>query len=382
MCAARAAFRGAGQQPGADAPHMKGAAMLSNGVAAHAGAGGDLQQQQQQQRPPAPPEPGATWCRRAARAVRQRLQDAQQLFREYQYVVALDDTIRHAQGDAVRADCAQRNRYANVLPYDYNRVHLPRSCGSSYINASRIQLQPPHTDAPALYIATQGPLPHTAEHFWRMALDARAPAVVMLTNCVEKGTVKCAQYFPSAPGEAAAFGALRLQVLSRERFSADCERRTLRLTDGGGGGGELTLQHFHYHTWPDHGVPDNSETLRRVCRELQRLRSAGAAPGGGAAGPPVLHCSAGIGRTGTFIAVDVILRRVDSWFRPGGPSKNEVEAALDVPLLVHSLRQQRGGMVQTLEQYCFVYRAALDELEERQAGGGGGGGGGGAAMQT
>lgn len=249
-------------------------------------------------------------------------------------------------------------------------MHLPRSAGCTYINASRIQLQPPHTDAPAAYIATQGPLPHTAEHFWRMALDARAPAVVMLTNCVEKGAIKCAQYFPDAPGEAAAYGGLRVAVLTRERFSSDCERRTLRVTDGVSGAA-AELQHFHYHTWPDHGVPDDSATLRRMCRELQRLRGAGGAAGGAAAvvadaGVPVLHCSAGIGRTGTFIAVDVILRRVDSWFRPGGPSKDEVEAALDVPLLVHSLRQQRGGMVQTLEQYCFVYKAALDELDERQ----------------
>jgi tyrosine-protein phosphatase non-receptor type 9 len=89
--------------------------------------------------------------------------------------------------------------------------------------------------------------------------------------------------------------------------------------------------------------------------------------GGGGGGTPVLHCSAGIGRTGTFIAVDVLLRRVDAWFREGGPTKEEVEAALDVPQLVHSMRQQRGGMVQTLEQYVFLYQAALDELEERQS---------------
>jgi protein tyrosine phosphatase len=274
------------------------------------------------------------------------------------------------------------------------RVHLPPSCGSSYINASHIQLQLPHAGPPAAYIATQGPLPGTAEHFWRMALDARAPAVVMLTNCVEKGTLKCAQYFPSSPGERAAFGPLRVTVVSRARFTPDCERRMLRVSDTAAGGAEHELQHFHYHTWPDHGVPEDSATLRAVCRELHQLRAAAgggaavvAAAGGGAAGSgsgagaPVLHCSAGIGRTGTFIAVDVILRRVGAWFREGGPTKDEVEAALDLPLLVHSLRQQRGGMVQTLEQYCFLYRAALDELEERQvnaAAGGGGSGGGGA----
>jgi protein tyrosine phosphatase len=267
------------------------------------------------------------------------------------------------------------------------RVHLPPSCGSDYINASRIALQPPHTGAVNSYIATQGPLPGTAEHFWRMVLEARAPAVVMLTNCVEKGAVKCAQYFPSALGEAASFGGLRLEVLSRERFSPDCDRRVLRLSlaapGAQGAPPPAELQHFHYHTWPDHGVPEDSATLRRMCRELQRLRGGSGGGGGGTlvvnggggggAGVPVLHCSAGIGRTGTFIAVDVILRRIDAWFREGGPTKDEVEAALDLPLLVHSLRQQRGGMVQTLEQYCFLYRAALDELEERQAAAGGGG---------
>ncbi len=284
----------------------------------------------------------------------------------------------------------KRNTQHPTRPSLHRSVHLPPSSGggSSYINASYVQLQPPAPAAPpASYIATQGPLPTTAEHFWRMALDASAPAVVMLTNCVEKGTVKCAQYFPSGQGESASYGSLRLQVLSRERFSGCCDRRTLRLTDAAGGGA-LTLQHFHYHAWPDHGVPEDSGTLRQMCRELQRVRAAAAAAaaaagngssnggggssaGGGAAmlHAPVLHCSAGIGRTGTFIAVDVLLRRVDAWFREGGPTKDEVEAALDVPLLVHSLRQQRGGMVQTLDQYCFLYKAALDELEERQAAG-------------
>lgn len=267
------------------------------------------------------------------------------------------------------------------------RVILPNSSGCNYINASKVQLQPPHTGGPTSYIATQGPLPQTAEHFWRMVLESRTPAVVMLTNCIEKGTIKCAQYFPTARGEAAAFGALQLQVLLHERFSADCDRRTMRITDASTGS-VLELQHFHYHTWPDHGVPEDSATLRRMCRELQRLRSgcgSGCASSGSSGadcgvgdrvsgtalavmetGTPVLHCSAGIGRTGTFIAVDVILRRIDAWFRAGGPTKEEVEEALDMPRLVHSLRQQRFGMVQTLEQYCFVYKATLDELEERQ----------------
>lgn len=107
MCAAAARTR-------APFPGPPPAAMVPNGHAAG-------EPQQQQPRPAAGAEPGATWCRRAARAVRQRLGDASQLFREYQYVVALDDTIRHAQGDALRSDSAPRNRYANVLPYDYNR---------------------------------------------------------------------------------------------------------------------------------------------------------------------------------------------------------------------------------------------------------------------
>jgi hypothetical protein len=114
---------GAAPATGAAAPstHPGAAAVTANGRTAAAPA-------------PAPrsgaaaaAELGVTWCRRAARAVRQRLQDSQQMFREYQYVVALDDTIRHAQNDAMRADCAGRNRYANVLPYDYNRW----GCGST-----------------------------------------------------------------------------------------------------------------------------------------------------------------------------------------------------------------------------------------------------------
>ncbi|KIZ00146.1 hypothetical protein MNEG_7819 [Monoraphidium neglectum] len=141
MCAALASA--GGQLHRTELLGMKsGASMVQNGVIANAAvpggsSGGHLQdsqqqheqqqeQQQQEQQPPPPrgtaPCPGATWCRRAARAVRQRLQDGQQLFREYQYVVALDDTIRHTQADALRSDSSSRNRYANVLPYDYNRA--------------------------------------------------------------------------------------------------------------------------------------------------------------------------------------------------------------------------------------------------------------------
>ena len=337
------------------------------------------------------------------------------------------------------------SRSVHLPPSGLHRSSSGGGAPSGYINASHIRLQPGPDAAPgdgsnggnsggssgggastaaaasaaaASYIATQGPLPHTAEHFWRMVLAARAPCVVMLTNCVEKGAVKCAQYFPpGGPGDRAAYGDVAVSVVAKTRLSRDCERRVLRLRDrrAGGGGqpqqqqggsnsgggqhqqqqgldqGEHELVHLHYVTWPDHGVPEDSATLRLMCREVQRLAAGsggggdaaaaavlanGSSGGGGggakaagaaAAATPVLHCSAGIGRTGTFIAVDVLLRRIDAWFRAGGPTKDEVEAALDVPLLVHSLRQQRGGMVQTLEQYAFLYRAALDELEARQA---------------
>jgi len=128
----------------------------------------------------------------------------------------------------------------------------------------------------------------------------------------------------------------------------------------GSSSGSHLLSHYHFHAWPDHGMPESSAGLRAICRSLSTARATGQ--------PVVVHCSAGIGRTGTFCAIDILLQRFDSWqtLNDGrGPDRAEVEAALNLPQLVHDLRFQRMGMVQTLDQYVFVYKTLLDDLGAR-----------------
>lgn len=140
-------------------------------------------------------------------------------------------------------------------------------------------------------------------------------------------------------------------------FTPDCTLRIMRVTHTGTQTTHL-LSHYHFHAWPDHGVPDNSSSLRTICAALGRARATGR--------PALVHCSAGIGRTGTFCAVDITLQRFDSWrSRAGEVTPEEVAATLDMPSLVASLRTQRMGMVQTLEQYEYVYQTLLEDLQVR-----------------
>ncbi|WIA40685.1 hypothetical protein OEZ86_004381 [Tetradesmus obliquus] len=300
-------------------------------------------------------ESTAYWYSRAHRALKQRWADPQQMSREYQHVCALDDAIQAPAGVAKSRAAAGRNRYCNVLPYDFNRVVLG---DEAYINASMIRVQLPMLERPCAYIATQGPLPTTAGDFWGMVYSLKVPAIVMLTNVNECGVNKCAQYFPAQVGSTSLPG-FKLQVEQVVPFSPDCTLRVMRLSSTSSERSHM-LCHYHFHAWPDHGTPGSSAGLRAVCRSLSTARESGA--------PVLVHCSAGIGRTGTFCAVDILLQRLDAW--PGcnggaGPERGEVEAALNLPALVHELRRQRMGMVQTLEQYAFVYQAIVDDLQAR-----------------
>lgn len=298
------------------------------------------------------------WYIKALRALQQRVSDPHQLIKEYQHVAALDDSIQHTV-EVARSQAAHgRNRYCNVLPYDYNRVVLE---DDQYMNASHISVQLPNLQRPCSYIATQGPLPATANDFWRMVYDLKVPAIVMLTNVSECGVNKCAQYYPAQEHGKARLPSFKLQVEQVVPFSPDCTLRVMRLSSLSSGGVHM-LSHYHFHAWPDHGTPDSSAGLRAICRSLSTARQSG--------NPVLVHCSAGIGRTGTFCAADILLQRLDSWQSccdGEGLDKNEVEAALNIPNLVHELRRQRMGMVQTLEQYAFIYKAIVDDLAARTA---------------
>ncbi|EFJ50289.1 hypothetical protein VOLCADRAFT_45223, partial [Volvox carteri f. nagariensis] len=250
-----------------------------------------------------------------------------------------------------------RHRYSNVLPYDLNRVILQPSPapqqGSpdpTYINASHVIHDDAQCGFSVRYIACQGPLPSTEADFWRMCWGERVGAVVMLTNVVERGINKCSTYYPAQPG-----ARLVMAVSSSSLHAGELTYTVLRLSCSGcGGASSRDVTHLQYNAWPDHGTPADASAIRTMCDMVEPVRGAG--------GAVVVHCSAGIGRTGTFCAIDIMRRRLAyleacAASRPGNVRADAVQAALDLPELVHSLRRQRSGMVQTIEQYVFCYQA-------------------------
>uniref|UniRef100_A0A3P8SLN4 protein-tyrosine-phosphatase n=1 Tax=Amphiprion percula TaxID=161767 RepID=A0A3P8SLN4_AMPPE len=236
-----------------------------------------------------------------------------------------------------------RNRFKNVLPYDWCRVKLSTSNGTSdYINASYM----PGYNSNREYIASQGPLPSTVSDFWRMIWEQRVKGIVMVTNCTEGGKIKCERYWP-ADSKPCLYGELLVTIRSEEQnlnwtmreFSVK-HRNTSE---------ERSVKHFHFTAWPDHGVPEGSEILIQfrglVRRHIEKE---------GARAPTVVHCSAGVGRTGTIIALDVLLQQL------------EKERAVGIKEFVHKMRLNRPHMVQTESQYVFLHQCIMDALHSNQ----------------
>ncbi|KAM7378583.1 hypothetical protein PAMA_013473 [Pampus argenteus] len=259
----------------------------------------------------------------------------------------LKDVGRNQTMDVARLpENRGKNRYNNILPYDSTRVkllYLEDDPCSDYINASYI----PGHNFRREYIATQGPLPGTKDDFWRMVWEHGVYNVVMVTQCVEKGRVKCDQYWP-ADREPLYYGDLVIQMLS-ESVLAEWTVREFKITSESGCSYPRVLRQFHYTVWPDHGVPDSTQSLIQFVRTVRdyvdRSPSTGAT---------VVHCSAGVGRTGTFIALDRVLQQMDS------------KGTIDLYGCVFDLRLHRQHMVQTECQYAFLHQCVRDVLRARK----------------
>ncbi|XP_003798983.1 receptor-type tyrosine-protein phosphatase beta isoform X1 [Otolemur garnettii] len=239
-----------------------------------------------------------------------------------------------------------KNRYNNILPYDASRVKLSNvdddPC-SDYINASYI----PGNNFRREYIATQGPLPGTKDDFWKMAWEQNVHNIVMVTQCVEKGRVKCDHYWPPDQ-DSLYYGDLILQMLS-ESVLPEWTIREFKICSEEQLDAHRLIRHFHYTVWPDHGVPETTQSLIQFVRTVRDYinRSPGA-------GPTVVHCSAGVGRTGTFIALDRVLQQLDS------------TDSVDIYGAVHDLRLHRVHMVQTECQYVYLHQCVRDVLRARK----------------
>ncbi|XP_036203648.1 receptor-type tyrosine-protein phosphatase F isoform X7 [Myotis myotis] len=229
-----------------------------------------------------------------------------------------------------------KNRYANVIAYDHSRVILTSIDGvpgSDYINANYIDGYRKQN----AYIATQGPLPETMGDFWRMVWEQRTATVVMMTRLEEKSRVKCDQYWPLRGTET--YGLIQVTLLDTVEL-ATYTVRTFALHKSGSSE-KRELRQFQFMAWPDHGVPEYPTPILAFLRRVKACNPLDA-------GPMVVHCSAGVGRTGCFIVIDAMLERMKH------------EKTVDIYGHVTCMRSQRNYMVQTEDQYVFIHEALLE----------------------
>ncbi|XP_060088870.1 receptor-type tyrosine-protein phosphatase S isoform X11 [Heteronotia binoei] len=239
-----------------------------------------------------------------------------------------------------------KNRYANVIAYDHSRVILLpiEGCfgrsdagivGSDYINANYIDGYRKQN----AYIATQGPLPETFGDFWRMVWEQRSATVVMMTKLEEKSRIKCDQYWPGRGTET--YGMIQVTLLDTIELATFCVR-TFSLHKNGSSE-KREVRQFQFTAWPDHGVPEYPTPFLAFLRRVKTCNPPDA-------GPIVVHCSAGVGRTGCFIVIDAMLERIKH------------EKTVDIYGHVTLMRSQRNYMVQTEDQYSFIHDSLLEAV--------------------
>uniref|UniRef100_A0A8B9LCN6 Receptor-type tyrosine-protein phosphatase alpha n=1 Tax=Astyanax mexicanus TaxID=7994 RepID=A0A8B9LCN6_ASTMX len=234
----------------------------------------------------------------------------------------------------------KKNRVLQIIPYEFNRVIIPVKRGeenTDYVNASFIDGYRQKDS----YMASQGPLQHTIEDFWRMIWEWRSCSIVMLTELEERGQEKCAQYWSSD-------GVMVCGDLSIELKREDeCESYTVRdlLVTNNRENKARAVRQFHFHGWPEVGIPTDGKGMINIIAAVQKQQQQSGNH------PITVHCSAGAGRTGTFCALSTVLERV------------KAEGILDVFQTVKSLRLQRPHMVQTLEQYEFCYKVVQEYID-------------------
>uniref|UniRef100_A0A8C0LCT8 Tyrosine-protein phosphatase non-receptor type n=1 Tax=Canis lupus dingo TaxID=286419 RepID=A0A8C0LCT8_CANLU len=232
-----------------------------------------------------------------------------------------------------------KNRYKDVLPYDTTRVLLQGN--EDYINASSVNMEIPAANLVNKYIAAQGPLPHTCAQFWQVVWDQKLSLIVMLTTLTERGRTKCHQYWPDPP-DVMEHGNFHIRCQSEDCTLAYVFREMLVTNTETGE--EHTVTHLQYVAWPDHGVPDDSSDFLEFVNYVRSLRADGE--------PMLVHCSAGIGRTGVLVTMETAMCLIE---------RNLPVYPLDI---VRKMRDQRAMMVQTSSQYKFVCEAILRVYEE------------------
>ncbi|XP_014483754.1 PREDICTED: tyrosine-protein phosphatase corkscrew-like isoform X2 [Dinoponera quadriceps] len=282
--------------------------------------------------------------------------------------------------EGLRSENRSKNRYKNILPFDHTRVRLkdvdPNTPGADYINANYIRNEEGDGTSAAgtvgtgagsetvpsgkYYIATQGCLPNTIGDFWHMVYQENTRVIVMTTKEMERGKNKCARYWPEEDEIAEYGNEWKVRAMSQTSTSDYTLREFLLQGSKPDFSEPRRIYHYHFQAWPDHGVPSDPGCVLNFLHDVNARQESIAASLASnnqnvpCIGPILVHCSAGIGRTGTFIVIDMILDQI---------KRHGLDCEIDIQRTIQRVRSQRSGMVQTEAQYKFVYLAVLHYIE-------------------
>ncbi|XP_040531316.1 tyrosine-protein phosphatase non-receptor type 20 isoform X6 [Gallus gallus] len=278
-----------------------------------------------------------TGIRHFIQGIKSRIENQEVLkeFMALEHVKPVDD-CRTAKAPENR----DKNRYQDILPYDKTRVPLGENNG--YINASYIRTKVGEEEH--FYIITQGPLPSTVADFWQMVWESESDLIAMMTKEVELGKVKSHRYWPEPPHDSINLANFQLRLDSYqilEYFIIRIIEMINKQTDE-----RRIVSHLQFTTWPDHSSAKLSEQLVKFICYMRKAHRRG---------PVVAHCSAGIGRSGVLLCVEILLSYI------------EKDLYFNIKHIVRDLREQRFGMIESKDQYLFCYEFVLQVLQNLQA---------------